>query len=227
MNERIARLEKELGGLRQRRELNRRTRAENAIPIVSIVGYTNAGKSTLLNALTRSEVSAENRLFATLDPTTRRVRFPKEREIILADTVGFIHDLPPELGRAFQATLEELGDSDLLLHCIDANDSARDQKILAVEEILGDLQLLGLPIIRVYNKADLLGEEARRFLRQDGAVLVSAEKRENLDQLLHEIESRVFVAHPKSARRNGAATAETKRGRQQADRHGATAGIAG
>lgn len=227
VNERIARLEKELGGLRQRRELNRRTRAENAIPIVSIVGYTNAGKSTLLNALTRSEVSAENRLFATLDPTTRRVRFPKEREIILADTVGFIHDLPPELGRAFQATLEELGDSDLLLHCIDANDSARDQKILAVEEILGDLQLLGLPIIRVYNKADLLGEEARRFLRQDGAVLVSAEKRENLDQLLHEIESRVFVAHPKSARRNGAATAETKRGRQQADRHGATAGIAG
>lgn len=231
VNERLARLEKELGGLRQRRELNRRTRADNDIPVVSIVGYTNAGKSTLLNALTRSETRAENRLFATLDPTTRRVRFPKEREIILADTVGFIHDLPPELGRAFQATLEELRDSSLLLHCIDAADDAREQKIAAVEEILGDLGLLGIPTIRVYNKCDMLDADALRFLERPGDALISAQARRNLDHLLEVIEAAVFAARTKATGAAGQAQGEDlqladKSENRRPGRFGATSGIA-
>lgn len=229
VNEKIARLEEELKGLRKRRELNRRTRGRSDIPIVSIVGYTNAGKSTLLNALTRSEVFAENRLFATLDPTTRRIRFPKEREIILADTVGFIHDLPPALSRAFQATLEELADSHLLLHCIDAADPARDQKIAAVEDILATLQLGAIPCLRVYNKCDLLDEEARQFLARGDAVQVSAASRQGLEELMQVIESRVFEA-PWKKTGEGAPDADSGTeppGRQDGSRIGPAAGIAG
>ncbi len=194
VNDRIARLEKELKSLRHRRELNRIRRDRNAVPVVSIVGYTNAGKSTLLNGLTNSEVHAENRLFATLDTTTRRLRFPQEREIILSDTVGFIHDLPPELRRAFQATLEELGDSDLLLHCIDSGDERRDQKIAAVEQILQDMGLLDMPIVRVYNKSDLLEtEETAALAAKENSVVVSAASRTNLDALLERIEQALFA----------------------------------
>ena len=193
VNDKIARLEKELASLKHRRELNRRQRGRNKIPVVSIVGYTNAGKSTLLNALTNSDVIVENRLFATLDPTTRRLRFPEEREIILSDTVGFIHELPPELGRAFEATLEELGDSDLLLHCIDAADERKDQKIEAVEKILSDLHLLDIPCLRVYNKSDLVDEEtSERLARQEYSICVSAQKRENMEALMLKIESTLF-----------------------------------
>ena len=127
VNARIQRLEKELAKLKKYRFLTR-SRRQKKLPIVSIVGYTNAGKSTLLNVLTHSRVLTENRLFATLEPTNRRLRFPRERDIILADTVGFIHELPPELRHAFAATLEELQDSELLLHCIDASDTSRSQK---------------------------------------------------------------------------------------------------
>ncbi len=195
VNDRIARLEKELSSLKKRRELNRTRRNDSKVPIVSIVGYTNAGKSTLLNALTNSEVISEDRLFATLDTTTRRVRFPEEREIILSDTVGFIHELPPELERAFEATLEELFDSDLLLHCIDVSDPRKDQKIAAVETILSNMGLQGVPQIRVYNKCDLLTDAERAELptgRAD-ALYVSAASRENLAPLLDRIDSRVFA----------------------------------
>ncbi|MES1157667.1 MAG: GTPase, partial [Haliangium ochraceum] len=118
-------------------------------------------KSTLLNTLTNSEVLAEDKLFATLDPTTRRLRFPREREIIIADTVGFIRDLPADLAQAFRATLEELDQADLLLHIVDAADVDRDARIAAVQRILGDLELAETPRIMVLNKVDRLEPEDR------------------------------------------------------------------
>lgn len=191
VDDKIGRLEKELKSLKHRRELNRQRRARQEIPVVSIVGYTNAGKSTLLNALTNSKALTANQLFATLDPTTRRLRFPKEKEIILSDTVGFIHDLPPELSRAFEATLEELSDSSLLLHCIDMVDPNRDAKTEAVENILNEMQLADIPCLRVYNKCDL----SNTPFDHDGerSIAISAQRRENLEQLLLMMEDRLFA----------------------------------
>lgn len=191
VEDRIRRLEKELSAIKKRRLLNRRRRDHAEVPVCSIVGYTNAGKSTLLNRLTHSEVIQENRLFATLDPTTRRLRFPEEREIILTDTVGFIHDLPPELKKAFQATLEELADSDLLLHCIDVSDPSMEEKIRDVEEILTELGLMDLPILRVYNKVDLLPPARKLHFKEDerpDRVYVSARDGWNLQTLLDRLE---------------------------------------
>ncbi|EMY77036.1 GTP-binding protein HflX [Leptospira weilii serovar Ranarum str. ICFT] len=156
VEERITRLEVELKSLKKRREISRRQRKKNELPSVGIVGYTNAGKSTLLNALTNSDVLSENKLFATLDPTTRRIRFPEEREIVVSDTVGFIHDLPPELSNAFKATLEELGDSDLLVHVVDVSNPDYKLQMEAVEKILEELELSHIPMIQVFNKIDNL-----------------------------------------------------------------------
>jgi GTP-binding protein HflX len=173
--ERIHRLEKEIDRFSAQRAGRRAERVRRGLPVVAIVGYTNAGKSTLLNTLTRSDVLAEDRLFATLDPTTRRLRLPKEREIIVADTVGFIRDLPRDLARAFRATLEELDEADLLLHVVDAADPAREQQIGAVEAILSDLGLAETRRILVMNKVDLLSEEDRaRLAHADGDLLVVA-----------------------------------------------------
>ncbi|MCE9600352.1 MAG: GTPase HflX [Spirochaetia bacterium] len=194
VEDKISRLERELKSLKKRREINRKGRKRSGIPVVSIVGYTNAGKSTLLNALTFSEVIAADRLFATLDPTTRRLRFPEEREIILSDTVGFIHELPPELSRAFEATLEELGDSSLLLHCVDASDPRRAEKETAVLEILGRLDLLQIPRLNIYNKCDRLSpEEVERIAENDDCVTVSAQTRWNLETLMIRIEHELFL----------------------------------
>ncbi len=185
--DKVARIERQIDKLRAQRQLRRKSRNEREVPIISIVGYTNAGKSTLLNALTGSAVYTENKLFATLDPTSRRLRFPKEREVIMTDTVGFIRDLPKNLVNAFRATLEELNDADLLLHVVDATDPNRDRQIKAVEQILEDLELQDVNRIIVFNKSDLLArEEADALAERMGATAVSAVTRQGFGQLLEQ-----------------------------------------
>jgi GTP-binding protein HflX len=163
--ERIHRLEEEIAELGKRRAGRRQLRHKGRLPVVSIVGYTNAGKSTLLNSLTSSDVLVENKLFATLDPTSRRLRFPDEREIIITDTVGFIRDLPKDLVAAFRATLEELEEADLLLHVIDGADPAYEVQMRAVETILGELSLGDKPRLLVFNKRDLVSYEQSEQLK--------------------------------------------------------------
>ena len=185
VRDRITGLERRIEGLSQDRTLRRRQRNQRGLPVLSIVGYTNAGKSTLLNALTDSAVLAEDVLFATLDPTSRRLRFPRDREVIITDTVGFIRDLPPDLVNAFRATLEELTDADLLLHVVDAADPRRDQQIRSVEQILGDLGLSGKRRLVVFNKADRLpAGEAAALAHQADGVAISAASRDGLPALL-------------------------------------------
>ncbi|MDR1241927.1 MAG: GTPase HflX [Deltaproteobacteria bacterium] len=156
IRERITRVKAELKALRGHRGNIRSRRSKAGLPVVSLVGYTNAGKSTLLNALSGSDVLTEDKLFATLDPASRRLRFPEERELILTDTVGFIRSLPKELIEAFRATLEELEEADLLLHVVDAAAPEREQQIRAVDHILEGLNLHKLPQLLVYNKIDRL-----------------------------------------------------------------------
>jgi GTP-binding protein HflX len=169
VRDRINRLEKEIDTLRQRRQERRKERTRRALPIISIVGYTNAGKSTLLNTLTESKVLAERRMFATLDPTSRRLRLPREQEVILNDTVGFIRDLPPDLLAAFRATLEEISESDLLIHLIDSVNPRWQQQLESVDRILTELDFAQLPRLVVFNKADLLDAEILdAMMRQSG-----------------------------------------------------------
>ncbi|MBK8943399.1 MAG: GTPase HflX [Polyangiaceae bacterium] len=174
--ERVSHLESQLKKLSQERQQRRKRRARAAIPIVSVVGYTNAGKSTLLNTLTGAEVITEDKLFATLDPRSRRLRFPEEREVVITDTVGFIRDLPPDLFTAFRATFEEVADATLLLHVVDASDPSAAQHIRTTEELLAELDLAEIPRILVFNKVDRLEPDQRRqlSLRHGDVVLVSA-----------------------------------------------------
>ena len=185
--DRVHLLEKKLGELGDDRRLRRQRRTRRDLPIVAICGYTNAGKSTLLNSLTDADAIAENKLFATLDPVSRRLRFPEEREVIITDTVGFIRDLPKELVAAFRATLEEMGDADLLLHVVDAADGDRDQHIEAVGAILRDLGLAEKPRIIVWNKVDRISEAEGDQLARGGGFLVSALDRSTFGPLLSAI----------------------------------------
>jgi len=167
VRDRISRLEKEIEHLRGRRQERRKERLRREFPVVSIVGYTNAGKSTLLNMLTQSHVHAEQRMFATLDPTSRRLRLPREQEVIINDTVGFIRDLPPDLLAAFRATLEEISDSDLLIHLVDASNPRWPQQLESVERILSELHYEGIPRLVVFNKADLIeADSMEAIIRQ-------------------------------------------------------------
>jgi GTP-binding protein HflX len=163
------------------------------LPVISIVGYTNAGKSTLLNALTKSEVHAEQRMFATLDPTSRRLRLPREQEVIINDTVGFIRALPPDLLSAFRATLEEISDSSLLIHAVDVSNPRWVQQVQSVKRILSELRLADIPVILALNKADLLDAEAvetavrqARQLETGNIVVMSAVNPASLGGLLEE-----------------------------------------
>ena len=191
--ERIAKIRKELEELRKQRAFTRARRSRQGLPVAALVGYTNAGKSTLLNTLTRSDVLAEDKLFATLDPTTRRLRFPREHELVLADTVGFIRNLPKELTEAFQATLEELSAADLLIHVADASHPDLDRQIAAVENILADMDLLAVPRLMVLNKCDRLDREAQDNLRQrwPDAIFAAAATGEGMDTLSRRIEAAV------------------------------------
>ncbi len=186
VRDRITALERRIEALGASRSLRRKQRNARGLPVLSIVGYTNAGKSTLLNALTDSEVLAEDKLFATLDPTSRRLRFPRDREVIVTDTVGFIRDLPPDLVNAFRATLEELSDADLLLHVVDASDSRHEEQIGAVEKILGSLGLSGKRRMLVFNKSDRLeaSQAAALAAAHRDAAAVSAATRDGLPELL-------------------------------------------
>ena len=189
--ERMARIRKELDQLRRQRAFTRARRSRQGIPLAALVGYTNAGKSTLLNRLTRSDVLVENKLFAPLDPTTRRLRFPAEREIILADTVGFIRNLPKELMDAFRATLEELEAADLLVHVADASHPDLLQQISAVETILAEMELDRVPRLLVLNKWDQLAAPARAELADAFplALPVSAKSGDGLNSLLEQLET--------------------------------------
>jgi GTP-binding protein HflX len=188
--ERIHQLEGKLKELADDRRLRRSRRGRSGIPIVAICGYTNAGKSTLLNALTEGDALAADKLFATLDPISRRLRFPEEREVVLTDTVGFIRDLPKDLVAAFRATLEEMADADLLLHVVDAADPDRDQQIAAVGQILKDLGLDEKPRLLVWNKTDRLDATDAEHLshHQGGGFAVSALDRTTFGPLLLAIE---------------------------------------
>ena len=186
IRERIARLESELKQVRQVRAVQRERRMKNSVPVVAIVGYTNAGKSTLLNQLTGAGIPANNRLFDTLDTTSRQLTVSDNLDVILSDTVGFIAKLPHHLVDAFRATLEELEYADLLLHVIDASDPHRAEHIAVVEKLIRQLAKEGTPVISCYNKADLV--EPTEIPIGEDVVAISAKKGDNMGGLLKAIE---------------------------------------
>jgi GTP-binding protein HflX len=191
VRDRINRLEKEIETQRRRRHERRKERLRQKLPLISIVGYTNAGKSTLLNKLTASQVLAEQRMFATLDPASRRLRLPRDQEVIINDTVGFIRDLPPGLVTAFRATLEEISDSNLLIHLIDISNPRWPQQIESVDRMLSELELDQIPRLIVFNKTDLVDAElvagiVRQVARESGreCLAISAAQPQTFAPLL-------------------------------------------
>jgi GTP-binding protein HflX len=193
IRERIGRIEKDLKAITKSRHQRRGKRQKANLPIISIVGYTNAGKSTLLNTLTQSAVLVENKLFATLDTKSARLRFPRDTEAIITDTVGFIRNLPRELFAAFRATLDELDDADMLLHVIDISNNQFEEQIAAVEKILSELGIENKPTLRIFNKADRIADKGllQDLCRRFDALAVSALDKTTLYGMLSKIESQL------------------------------------
>jgi GTP-binding protein HflX len=206
VRERVTRLRRQIDDVRQQRSLYRRRRARQGVPVVALVGYTNAGKSTLMRALSGADVLTEDLLFATLDPVTRRIALPSGGQALLTDTVGFIQKLPTQLVAAFRATLEELADADLLLHVVDITHPNADEQFQTVEDTLSDLELSAKPRIIAFNKIDAWsGEngthpEALQDLESEiarehpDALLISATRKWGLDGLLQRIERGILDA---------------------------------
>ena len=189
IRDRIAQLNRELKEVKRHREVTREQRNRNKIPVVAIVGYTNAGKSTLLNHLTGAGVLEEDKLFATLDPTTRNLRLPSKQEILLTDTVGFIRKLPHHLIEAFRSTLEEAKYADIILHVVDASNPQVDEQMHIVYETLMNLEVKNKPIITAFNKQDKIqGEHILRDFHADHIVRISAKHGDGLEDLLGVIE---------------------------------------
>ncbi len=194
IHSRIVFLERQIEQLARHRSVRRQLRNRRGVPVISIVGYTNAGKSTLLNNLTKSDILAEDKLFATLDPTSRRLRFPRETDVIITDTVGFLQDLPETLVKAFAATLDELADADLLIHVIDCANPAFESHMAAVEELLEQLGLSRISMLRVFNKKDLIPSETAENLceRYDG-IAISAMDASTFPPLIKRMEDEILM----------------------------------
>jgi len=190
VRDRITRLGKDLLSVKKQRKQQKAKRQKKGLPVISIIGYTNAGKSTLLNTLTKSDVRVEDRLFATLDPSSRRLKFPEDVEVIITDTVGFIKNLPRELMVAFHATFEELETADLLLHVIDISNPRFKDHIESVEKILCELNLNNIPLIRVLNKQDVVDREIiSRHIKQLDGIAISANNESTLMPLLEKMQA--------------------------------------
>lgn len=186
---RIAQLNRELRDVKRHREVTREQRSRNQVPVAAIVGYTNAGKSTLLNTLTGAGVLEEDKLFATLDPTTRNLKLPSKQEILLTDTVGFIRKLPHHLIEAFKSTLEEAKYADIILHVVDASNPQMDEQMHIVYETLMNLEVKNKPVITAFNKQDKISEEViLRDFKADRIVNISAKTGEGLENLQNVIE---------------------------------------
>lgn len=189
IKERIAQLNRELKDVKRHREVTREQRSRNQVPVIAIVGYTNAGKSTLLNTLTGADVLEEDKLFATLDPTTRNLKLPSKQEVLLTDTVGFIRKLPHHLIEAFKSTLEEAKYADIILHVVDASNPQMDEQMYIVYETLMNLEVKNKPVITAFNKQDKVdGEAILRDFKADHVVNISAKTGEGLENLQNVIE---------------------------------------
>ncbi|MCL1971546.1 MAG: GTPase HflX [Endomicrobia bacterium] len=195
IRDRIASLDREIEKIKSRRDIQRGSRKNSDFPEVAIVGYTNAGKSTLLKNLSKSDIYADDKLFATLDPITRKVKLPGGREVLFTDTVGFINKLPHDLIAAFKSTMEEILRADCILHVIDASNPDKNKHIKTVFDVLKDIGADGIPVITVYNKADKIDPYFINSLKSEDSYIISAKSMEGVKELLKAVEEKAVPEH--------------------------------